>query len=174
MQKKLVGGEHVYVAEIQRDLAQTLQEESKLQEAESLFREALAMQKKLLGPEHPALADTLTGVTRTLLLEEKFIEAEPPAREALALREKPPSDNWETFEAQSLLGASLLGQKKYSEAEPLLLSGYQGLKAREQTIPAVEKRCLKDALQCLTQLYDATGKPEEAAKWKQELTARGL
>ena len=36
----------------------------------------------------------------------------------------------------SLLGAALAGQKKYAEAEPLLIGGYEGLKAREARIPA--------------------------------------
>jgi len=34
-----------------------------------------------------------------------------------------------------MLGGSLLGQKKYAEAEPLLLSGYEGMKQREVKIP---------------------------------------
>ena len=34
--------------------------------------------------------------------------------------------------------SSLLGQRKYAEAEPLLISGYEGLKAREARLPACE------------------------------------
>jgi hypothetical protein len=42
---------------------------------------------------------------------------------------------WMTFHDTALLGGSPLGQKKYAEAEPLLLKGYEGLKAREKAIP---------------------------------------
>ena len=98
----------------------------------------------------------------------KFAEAEASARECLAIREKRLPEGWEMFDARSLLGATLLGQKKYAEAEPLLLSGYSGMKDREERIPADEKRRLKEALQRLVELYDATGKPKEAAKWKQQ------
>ena len=35
---------------------------------------------------------------------------------------------WDTFERQSLLGASLAGQGKYAEAEQLLIAGFEGLK----------------------------------------------
>ena len=49
-------------------------------------------------------------------------------------------DDWLTFNARSLLGGSLLGQKKYAEAEPLLLSGYEGMKQREDKIPAAANR----------------------------------
>lgn len=34
-----------------------------------------------------------------------------------------------------MLGESLLGQKKYAGPEPLLLKGYEGMKAREKDIP---------------------------------------
>ena len=76
-----------------------------------------------------------------------------------------------TFNTESLLGGSLLGQKKYAEAEPLLLSGYAGLKEREKTIPPPGKVRLPEAAERLAQLYEATGKKDEAAKWRKELEA---
>ena len=66
----------------------------------------------------------------------------------------------------------LLGQKQYAEAEPLLLNGYEGMKSREATVPARGKYYLLEALERLVQLYEATDKPEEAAKWRKELEAR--
>ena len=59
---------------------------------------------------------------------------------------------------------------KYAEAEPLLLSGYEGMKQRVNQIPAIGKPRLKEALQRLVQLYDATGRADKAADWKQKLT----
>jgi len=173
MRKKLLGSEHLDVASSLYNLAGALREQRKLQDAEVLDREALAMGRKLLGSEDPGVADALADLTRTLLLEEKFSEAETLARLCLVLREKRLPHDWGTFEARSLLGSTLVGQKHYPEAEPLLLTGYQGMKQREDTIPAGEKRRLKDALQYLVQLYEATGLPEEAAKWRRELIARG-
>jgi serine/threonine protein kinase/Tfp pilus assembly protein PilF len=170
MQKKVLGSENPAVAGSLGLLAAVLRDEGRLAEAETLFREALAMDKKLLGSEHPDVAVWLAELTRTLLLEGKLIEAEALARECLAIREKRLPESWETFDARSLLGATLLEQKKYPEAEPLLLTGYSGMKEREERIPVPEKRRLKEALQRLVELYDAIGKPEEAAKWKRELT----
>jgi hypothetical protein len=46
------------------------------------------------------------------------------------------ADDWQRFRAESLLGASLARQKKYFEAEPLLLEGYQGMVARKERIGA--------------------------------------
>ena len=68
-----------------------------------------------------------------------------------------------------MLGDSLLGQKKYTEAEPLLVSGYEGMKQRQDKIPANGRVRLKEALQRLVQLYEETGRPDQAAEWKQKL-----
>ena len=94
-----------------------------------------------------------------LLQAGKFAEAEPPARDCLRLREKLMPDDWRTFNAQSLLGGSLLGQKKYAEAAPLLLSGCEGLIQRENQIPAnVRQQRVMEAIQRLAELYQATGR----------------
>ena len=69
------------------------------------------------------------------------------------------------FEAQSLLGGSLLGQKKYAEAEPLLLKGYKGMKQRERSIPKGGEVHLREGLDRLSKLYTTTNKPDEAKKW---------
>jgi hypothetical protein len=90
-------------------------------------------------------------------------------RECLGIREEKLPDDWHTFDTQSQLGASLLGQKKYVEGEPLLLSGYQGLKDHESKIPFHRKNQLKDAGQKLVQLYEATGQSDQAAQWRQKL-----
>ena len=38
------------------------------------------------------------------------------------------TDEWSCFYVKSLLGGSLLGQRRYAEAEQLLIDGYEGLK----------------------------------------------
>ena len=75
-------------------------------------------------------------------------------------------DEWRTFNAQSTLGGALLGQKKYADAEPLLVKGYEGMKAREKTITAAAGRFIPDALDRLIELYTATDKPDEAKKYR--------
>jgi eukaryotic-like serine/threonine-protein kinase len=154
---------------IKSTLASTLCEEGKLPEAEGLFREVLANRVRYNGNESLFTAISMSGLATVLLREQKYAEAEPLARECLALREKLIPDDWRTFNTQSMLGGSLLGQKKYAEAEPLLLSGYEGLKQREDKIPAVDSMRLQQALQCLVQLYEETRRPDQAAQWKKLL-----
>jgi eukaryotic-like serine/threonine-protein kinase len=68
-----------------------------------------------------------------------------------------------------MLGGALLGQKKYAEAEPLLLSGYEGMKRRAATIAPPGRIRLTEAVQRLVALYEATGNKDAAARWRTEL-----
>lgn len=73
--------------------------------------------------------------------------------------------------------AVLLDQKKFTDAEPLLLSGYQGMKEREDKIAPQDKPRLAAALERVVRLYEEWGKKDVAAKWRGELNGlevRGL
>jgi hypothetical protein len=59
-----------------------------------------------------------------------------------------------------MLGEARAGQKKYAEAEPLLLQGYHGMKQREKSIPPQGKAPLIEGLERLVQLYDAWGRKD--------------
>jgi len=74
------------------------------------------------------------------------------------------------MEQIGVLGRALLGQQKYAEAEPLLHKGYEGMKAREATIPRTDGGELRmpEALDRLIELYANTNKPEEAKRWRGE------
>jgi hypothetical protein len=99
----------------------------------------------------------------------QFAAAEPMLRECLAIREKAEPDDWRTSNTKSMLGAALLGQKKYAEAEPLIRAGYEGIKRRADQIPSFVKVArLEEALDRLIALAEATGKADEAKAWKDE------
>ena len=104
----------------------------------------------------------------SLLQAKAFTEAEPLLRECLAIREKTQPDLWTTFNTQSLLGGALLGQKKYAEAEALLLAGYEGMKQREKSIPPQGATRIPEALDRLLDLCTATSRPDEVKKWQAE------
>jgi WD40 repeat protein/serine/threonine protein kinase len=137
----------------------------------TFLQEELPRVRKALPRDSPELAYVLAHIGMALLEQEQWAAAEPFLRECLAIREKAQPDSWATFNAQSMLGGALLGQKKYAEAEPLLLRGYAGMKERENTIPPVGKDRLPEAVERLVQLYEATAKKDEAAKWRREVEA---
>jgi hypothetical protein len=90
-------------------------------------------------------------------------------RECLAIRAKAIPDDWSRFNTMSLLGGALLGQERYAEAEPLIVPGYEGLKAHEAKIPPPGKVRLPEAAERVVRLYEAWGKPEQATAWKAKL-----
>src|SRR5262249_40610042 len=93
---------------------------------------------------------------------------EPILRESLAILQKNHPQTWETFRAQSLLGAALLGQQKYTEAEPHLVQGYRGMKKLGKS-QGHQSHGPSEALERLGQVYDASGRRDEAAKWRKKL-----
>ncbi len=103
------------------------------------------------------------------LVAGKYAEAESLVRASLAVEEKQCPDLWWTFCTRDLLGASLLGQRKYEAAEPVLLSAYEGMKQHADQMPSDGKQYLREALQRLAQLYEDTNRPGQAAEWKKQL-----
>jgi eukaryotic-like serine/threonine-protein kinase len=53
-----------------------------------------------------------------LLESQRYAAAEQVLGESLAIREKQVPESWLRFNAASMLGGALLGQKKYDEAKP--------------------------------------------------------
>jgi hypothetical protein len=68
-----------------------------------------------------------------------------------------------------LLGGVLLVHRQYSEAEPLLLAGHEGLQARVKNVPSWKRITLAEAAGWLVQFYTARGQQEKAAEWKARL-----
>ncbi len=167
--RKRFGNDSAVVAGSLRELAALLLELGRPDDAEPFLREALAIRSRAVPMDDIQLAGEAAVLTLCLLIEGKFTEAEAPARACLAIRETKLPDNWLTFNSRSQLGGSLLGQKKYAEAEPLLLSAYEGMRQREAAIPPQGKVRIQETLQRLVQLYEATGEPEKAAEWNKKL-----
>ncbi|MEI2723020.1 MAG: tetratricopeptide repeat protein [Verrucomicrobiota bacterium] len=151
-------------------LADMLRAEGKLAELETLFRDQLQSMRERLPADDPEILRLLTELNLVLVDQAKFTAAEAVVRECLALSEKKRPDDWRTFSLRSMLGDTLLGQKKYVEAEPWLVSGYSGMKRRESKMPEGDQRRLKEAIGRLVKLYEATDRPDQAAEWKRNLT----
>jgi hypothetical protein len=79
------------------------------------------------------------------------------------------------FEAKALLGGALLGQKKYAEAEPLLLAGYRGMSGRAVRMPPAAEGPgrLHEVLDWLIELAEARADKDAAARWRKERGAGG-
>ncbi len=147
-----------------RHLAQVLTELGEFDRAEPLAVEALTMTRKLFGDEHIRTAQAM--ITRGLLMVETghAAKAEPLLRECTELHDRLELDKaqaWLLAEAQGALGYCLVSLKRFEEAEPLLLECFT-------TVEAAKGGSFfgtRLARERLATLYQAWGKPDEAARW---------
>ncbi len=169
--KKTLGPDHPITLTSVIILAERYAKLELREKAEPLLREIVTFVRAKFGADSPQHAARLSVLIVNLFEQKKMADAEPFLREWLAFREKTEPDVWSTFNTKSMLGGSLLAQKKYAEAEPLLLSGYEGMKERETIIPPVGKSRLTDAIQRLVDLYDAKVEKDKADEWRKKLPA---
>ena len=163
-----LGPEHVSTVIGVNNLANAYRDAGRLADALPMLEDTLKTMKTRLGPDHPHTLMSMTNLARAYL-DIKPAAAEPLLREYVAIREKKNPDDWRTFETRSMLGDSLLRQNKYADAEPILLEGYEGMKARESKIPAPYKKRLSDAGARIVALYRACGKKDLADQWRRRL-----
>ena len=148
-------------------------EQGKVAEAGTLCELAVQAARRKPDGNPLANASTIIQLGAVRLAQEKYSEAEMLLREGSPFAEKYWADVAYRPYVMSLLGASLSGQKKYADAEPFLLQGYEGLQQRQASMPPYfnAPRRITESLERLVQLYDAWGKPAQAAEWKQKLAA---
>ena len=151
--RRVLGPEHTNTLLCLSDFASMYQRQGKYALAETHAAQVLAGRRRAGGSEDPVeIQSAAADLALAHVSQGKFAESEPLARETLEFNEKKQPDDWQRFRAESLLGATLAGQKKYAEAEPLLLEGYQGMLARKERMGV--PNCIPDrAPEWIVQLY---------------------
>jgi tetratricopeptide (TPR) repeat protein len=130
-----MGKEHADSRLIMNNLGLLYFRRGKLTEAESMFSPLLEIQRRRLGNDHPDTLKTADNLAMIYLQQQRYEDVEllltglvTPSKDAI--------DTWYRPNTATILGAALTAEKKYAEAERLLIEGYQGLVARKATIPA--------------------------------------
>jgi tetratricopeptide (TPR) repeat protein len=168
IRRRVLGPSHPRTQETLSEMADMYQRQGRYREAERYATESLGGAQHTFGPEHPRTMNAANDLALAYQSEGKFAESEPLARHAVEIDRKKQPDDWERYRAESLLGASLAGQKKYAEAEPLLLEACQGMAARKFRMAVQDWYHLDRAHEWIVQLYQAWGKPEKAAEWRKQ------
>ena len=164
----VLGPEHPSTLDILGEMGTMYQREGKYDLAERYAAQALEGRRHVLGPEHPDAMDAQADLVLAYVSQGKFAESEPLARGIVEFGQKNMPGEWQRFRAESLLGTSLAGRKKYAEAEPLLVEGYKGLMDRKSRMDVPDWYYVDRAHEWLVQLYQEWGKPEKAAEWKKK------
>jgi tetratricopeptide (TPR) repeat protein len=155
------GPDHSHTLSAARNLAAAYLAAKRPEKALPLIGDYVDTQRKKLGAKDASFASVLAQLGRDLLRAHEFQEAEKLMLECLEIFDKSQPHLWGTFASRSILGGARLGQKKYAEAELLLVPAYEGLKQREATIPANAKFYLTEAEGRLAELFEATRTKDE-------------
>ncbi len=115
------GKDGPYLSADLENLAQLLQDASRLAEAEPLLRRALAIDEHSFGPNHPNVAVRLNNLALLLQATNRLAEAEPLLRRALAIDEH----SFGPEHAEAATGLNNLAQllqatNRLAEAESLM------------------------------------------------------
>lgn len=166
MRRQLLGPEHPEYAWIMFNYADFLVRSGRYAEGAGWARQVLELRGRSLMDSHPAVSTAMAVLGRALGRLDSIAEAGRWMRESLAVRRANyPAGHWLISSAESALGEQLVLERRYPEAERMLLDSEQALlAARGETAPV-----LADARARLVRLYDAWGKPEESARWRARL-----
>jgi len=167
---RVLGPSHPETLSILSNLAFIYEELGRYAEAVPLEIQMKEEARNSHGQDRSAIVATLT-LGRDYLMLHQYGKAEEQLREAHEIEMKSEPDNWRRFFGETMLGGALLGQKKYAEAEPLLLSGYNGLKERESKMVSRARKYIPEAGERVVGLYKVVGKPDKVAEWREKLKA---
>jgi serine/threonine protein kinase/TolA-binding protein len=146
----------------------SLQRSGRFADAEALLRESRGLVERFRGKNSLAMANSDIDLGFTLTNIGKFKEAEALDRDAVRIYRSMFDDkNAMVVMARDHLGDALRGQGRYAEAEPLLRAGYERFKVPN----SITRLWLGHVLHALVSLYDAEGRPDEAAKYRALLEA---
>jgi tetratricopeptide (TPR) repeat protein len=143
------------------DLGILYKDTQRFEQAEQHYRQALHLLEQTLGADHLELAPLYHNLAGLEHAQDRFTEGEPFARHAIEIRAK--HEGLETTGASgdlAVLGALLLGQKRYAEAETVLersLAIWQGKYGPQHYEAAVVKHNL-------AAIYQACGDQSRALR----------
>lgn len=124
-QRRIYGPANSFVADALSSLAEVRAVQNNTPEAEKLLREALAVHR---GSENvPFKVGYLQTMLATIFVKQaRFVDAEKLLRDSLDLfAPNLPPDHQYIASAEHYLGEALLGQRKYKDAEPILLAAIE-------------------------------------------------
>ncbi len=163
--KLSLGENHVDLALIELDLAGIHRARGEWAEARQLYEQALSTQSARYGEASAAASDTRDRLVTTLLGAKDWSAAERVLRDILPKYEADShSGSPKLAYTGAQLGAVLVGQKKYDEAEPLLLAGWKAI-GDNPRMWAVNKLLILDNL---IELYAARGDEASAALYREK------
>jgi serine/threonine protein kinase/tetratricopeptide (TPR) repeat protein len=176
--RRTLGEKHPVVATTLNSLSHVLVSQQRYEEAAAALQDALAIARPALGHEHQLVAIYAINLALVQLARHQAVAAEALLKEALPIRARAPGlvpsrrrtineDDWSVATTKALLGTSLVAQRRYADAEAVLLGARRDL----DVTPQPSARDVKATISGLVQLYEAWGKREAAAAYRARLAS---
>ena len=128
-----------------------------------MFDRATRIAQPQLGDDHPRVLVMLLNRARVQIARGQVAGTEATLRHVLDVRERLLSpDDWRIAQSKSVLGASLMLQGRYADAEPLMVAAAAGLKP----IPGLQDRERRANRGRLVTLYEKLGRRGDADKYR--------
>jgi len=154
---------HPAVLVAMNSLAYALEDIGKLGEAEQIYRDTLAIQRQA-NTAHPETFGTRNNLAMLLMRQDKLALAEQEFVQIIELAtEHLGAEHPYVMIFSNNYGECLTRMKRYAEAESMLVRTHAAL---SKSMGADNARTTK-ARNRLADLYDRTGRPESAAKWRE-------
>ncbi len=167
LKRRVRGLQHPSTLTTLSDFASMYLRQGNYAQAELYAKQAFEGRRRTLGVEHQDTLHAGLDLVFAYQSQGKFAESELLARDLVKIcREKYPND-WQRFRAESLLGGSLAGLRRFELAEPLLVGGYEGMLARKNQTAVPDGYYVDRVRESIIQFYKDWGKPEKSAQWQQ-------
>jgi serine/threonine protein kinase/tetratricopeptide (TPR) repeat protein len=164
--RRALGDDHPDTLGSANNMGALLKARGKLDEAEPYYREALEGFRRGLGNDHPNTLVSLGNLGDLLTSQALYEDAELLLAAAVeAVRRSLPPRHAITGFTMRKYGRCLTGLGRYQDAETALLESHDVLTA---TVGPAHHHT-QQVIPNLVELYQAWGKPEEAAAWSTKL-----
>ena len=160
--------DHMFTHFLRSFLAKVWVEQGKADRAVETLNELIADRRNKFPKGDWRTASYLLELGRAKLALGKPDEAADALEEARRMyRSFPPPNDYYAPWADACHGIALVALGKYAEAEPLLLAA----EVRLRGMVVCPKRHYRQSVEQLAKLYDAWGRPADAAVWRAQLIA---
>ncbi|HUG10052.1 MAG TPA: serine/threonine-protein kinase [Opitutaceae bacterium] len=168
---RVSGPDHPDVFPTLMNLGRLYVDDARLVEAEAMFRRSAELAQRIGKRGHIFIFSAQDALGDALGKQGRYYEAEALLRESLETQSQFAPDTWRHAQTKSRLGAVLVGLKRFDEAEPLLLAGYEELLKLKEKIPTPDRDMISEAASRVGHLYAEWNQPERAQAWRDTLAA---
>jgi eukaryotic-like serine/threonine-protein kinase len=169
MYRKVLGEENGSATRCMIKIAELHCDKGEYATAESLLNRVQQIHQKIYPQGHSDIAAPLLLLGRIAITGSKPQDAEKMVREALQIRKNTlPAGSYLIANAESALGECLAEQKRFEEAEPILVESFLYIKSKR----AEKSKDVERARNRLFKLYQSWGKPDKAAQYSPSKTAK--